>query len=137
MRSRIRRVDVKSLLAVSIFILGSITLIAGFSGGRIVNVQEQPVAAPAMTRPHIPILGRIGPHQYSPLFLDAAITTDKDDYSPGEIVHISGSGYNPNESVRLQIAYQPVLTFGFMRSVSSDYASGHDPWFVTADESGN
>ena len=37
----------------------------------------------------------------------AAITTDKMDYSPGEIAHISGRGFQPGEVVRVKIHEDP------------------------------
>src|SRR5215203_2969735 len=40
--------------------------------------------------------------------LDATIDTDRDDYSPGQIVQISGSGWQPGETVRLEVDYKTV-----------------------------
>jgi len=37
----------------------------------------------------------------------AAISTDKMDYAPGEIAHISGRGFQPGETVRLKIHEDP------------------------------
>ncbi|MDT8374113.1 MAG: hypothetical protein RQ737_09060, partial [Bacteroidales bacterium] len=38
------------------------------------------------------------------------ITTDKDDYSPGETVIITGTGWLPGETVRLYIEKEPPIT---------------------------
>jgi hypothetical protein len=45
----------------------------------------------------------------TPLFnsTDAAISTDKLDYSPGETAHIIGHGFQPGETVRLKIHEDP------------------------------
>jgi Bacterial Ig-like domain (group 3)/MBG domain (YGX type)/Galactose oxidase, central domain len=37
----------------------------------------------------------------------AAITTDKMDYAPGEIAHVTGRGFQPGETVRLKIHEDP------------------------------
>ena len=38
-------------------------------------------------------------------FLEASVTTDQQDYAPGQVVNISGSGFAPGESVSLQVTY--------------------------------
>src|SRR5438552_2363177 len=40
--------------------------------------------------------------------LGPTITTDKDDYSPGELVTITGSGWLPLETVALNIHEEPM-----------------------------
>jgi hypothetical protein len=67
--------------------------------------------------------------------LEATIDTDKDDYSPGQVVQISGSGWQPGESVRLEVDYKTVEA-SFV-STEGEIPHGHDPWFVTADGNGN
>src|SRR5215204_1713222 len=42
----------------------------------------------------------------APVVVEASINTERDDYSPGQIVVISGSGWSPNESVRLEVDYK-------------------------------
>jgi hypothetical protein len=58
----------------------------------------------------------------------ANVTTDKQDYVPGEIVLISGSGFNSGETVELAVANltQP-----------EDNGDEHTPWTVNADDEGN
>jgi len=64
----------------------------------------------------------------------ATVSTDKSDYFPGQIVHISGSGFQPGEPVQLQITYVSTTK---ARTARANVASGHDPWTVTADVLGN
>src|SRR5215213_501031 len=67
-----------------------------------------------------------------PIVVAATINTERDDYSPGQIVAISGSGWAPNESVKLEVDYQDNLA---SRTASVlDVPHGHDPWFVVADD---
>lgn len=56
------------------------------------------------------------------------ITTDKDDYAPGETVVITGGGFLPGETVQLEIDH-----------VDGTPTDGpqHEPWTVEADELGN
>ncbi|MEO5860770.1 MAG: DUF5979 domain-containing protein [Pyrinomonadaceae bacterium] len=76
--------------------------------------------APAILAPAAPVVG--GP----------TVSTDQDDYSPGEIVQISGSGFRPGE-VTLQIVHvEPVSALKAASADSlSDYDhAGHEPWTV-------
>ncbi|HKJ41635.1 MAG TPA: hypothetical protein VKA27_06040, partial [Sunxiuqinia sp.] len=57
------------------------------------------------------------------------VTTDKLDYAPGEVVWISGSGWQPGEQVSLLIMN---LTYDDL-NLLPHYAE----WFVTADASGD
>src|SRR5436190_9073954 len=60
----------------------------------------------------------------------ASVATDKQDYHPGETVHITGSGFMAGETVRLQVVhYTPT-------EASLVAHAGHDPWDVTADSNG-
>jgi hypothetical protein len=61
-------------------------------------------------------------------FAQASVTTDQSDYPPGSTVQISGSGFQPGETVQLQVVN---LTN------PSDTGAEHDPWQVTADASRN
>jgi hypothetical protein len=56
------------------------------------------------------------------------ITTDKDDYWPGEWVIITGAGWQNNDSVRLTLMHLDPLP--------EPYHS-HTPWFVIPDAEGN
>ena len=55
------------------------------------------------------------------------LTSDKPDYSPGEIATLTGSGFAAGEEVRVQVLHEDIPNTG----------PGHDPWFVTADADGN
>src|SRR4051812_15840152 len=57
-----------------------------------------------------------------------SVTTDYQDYAPGSTVYITGSGFQANETVSLQI----------LRINDSDNDGlEHQPWQVTADADGN
>lgn len=60
----------------------------------------------------------------------ATINTDRDDYSPGQTANITGSGWQPGESVRLQVVH---IDPNFLALTPH---AGHDPWYVTADSEG-
>ncbi|PYI85216.1 MAG: hypothetical protein DME26_11535 [Verrucomicrobia bacterium] len=64
------------------------------------------------------------------IFNPAKVSTDYDDYPPGDPVGITGSGFVPGEMVQLQVLH----TDGTNDNVTS---SAHDPWQVTADMEGN
>src|SRR6185503_12623092 len=59
---------------------------------------------------------------------EAKVSTDKPDYSPGQTVIITGSGFWPNEIVTLQVVH---IDGG------AEGGEGHEPWNVAADEEGN
>ncbi len=60
----------------------------------------------------------------------ATITTDQPDYAPGSTAIISGSGWQPGETVTLQVLHDP--------TGGDDLTSpAHQPWTVVADGSGN
>ena len=54
------------------------------------------------------------------LFGFATIKTDKDDYAPGTTVTITGSGWQPYESVALILVEQPLLDTHPLLSVTAD-----------------
>ncbi|HYJ64188.1 MAG TPA: hypothetical protein VEV62_10625, partial [Parafilimonas sp.] len=60
----------------------------------------------------------------------ATITTDQPDYAPGSTAIISGSGFQPGETVTLQVLHDPT---------GGDDATdpSHQPWTVVADANGN
>ena len=62
---------------------------------------------------------------------EPTVTTDRDDYRPGDIVQITGSGFMADETVRL-------LVIHIERTEASLVPhAGHEPWDVTADKNGN
>src|SRR5438309_9788828 len=59
----------------------------------------------------------------------ATIATDQGDYPPGSTVIITGTGWQPGETVTLQVVHaDPTL---------DNSEPAHQPWIVTADEFGN
>src|SRR5262249_2859154 len=58
------------------------------------------------------------------------LTTDHPDYSPGSTVIITGTGFQPGETVSVQVTHNPTCC-------DDSTAPEHQPWFVTADASGN
>ena len=58
------------------------------------------------------------------------ITTDKLDYPPGSTVIISGTGFQANETVQLQVLHIDA-------NGNNSTEPQHQPWTVTADGSGN
>jgi hypothetical protein len=54
----------------------------------------------------------------------ATVQTDRSDYPPGTKVTISGSGWQPGETVKLQLVESPLF-------------DTHGPYSVTADANGN
>src|SRR5438034_9520204 len=83
MKSRFAQLNLNISIAITIFLLGSIALIAGASPSQ---KSSPPAFSPASTLPRILDGHAIRAHAYG--LLDASVTTDKDDYSPGEIVQI-------------------------------------------------
>src|SRR5688500_5381781 len=57
----------------------------------------------------------------------ALIHTDRHDYQPGDTAVLTGSGFEPNETVTLQVVH---LTGG------NEGGAGHEPFTVTADLAG-
>jgi hypothetical protein len=60
----------------------------------------------------------------------ATIATDQADYPPGSTVYITGSSFQPNETVTLQVLH-------FETNGDNDTAAAHQPWTVMADADGN
>src|SRR3954464_11672468 len=60
----------------------------------------------------------------------ATVTTDRADYQPGETVLITGSGFQADEPVMVQVLH---LGEGFDNSTSP----AHQPWDVLADFDGS
>jgi len=60
----------------------------------------------------------------------ATVSTDQLDYPPGSTVQISGAGFQPGETVTLQVTH--------VGATGDDLTSpAHQPWTVTADANGN
>src|SRR6185437_10078974 len=60
----------------------------------------------------------------------ATIATDQSDYAPGSTAIITGTGFQPGETVTLQVLHDPT---------GGDDATSpaHQPWTVVADANGN
>ena len=50
----------------------------------------------------------------------ATIKTDKDDYAPGEFAVITGSGWQPNETVTLLFQEDPAVHDDYLLTVQAD-----------------
>src|ERR1043166_2794234 len=68
---------------------------------------------------------------------DASVSTDKPEYAPGQIVHITGAGFMGGENVQLRVVYVPGEKPANRGELPENVASGHDPWTISADGSGN
>lgn len=64
----------------------------------------------------------------NPVLAQATLSTDKPDYPPGSTVILTGSGFQSGEPVTLQVLHD---------GEGDNDESEHQPWTVTADESGN
>src|SRR5262249_45126086 len=60
--------------------------------------------------------------------LSVSVATDQTDYAPGATALISGNGFQPGDSITLQVVH----TDG-----NPDVSPANDPWMITADDSGN
>ncbi|HUR28444.1 MAG TPA: hypothetical protein VM509_09675, partial [Planctomycetota bacterium] len=56
------------------------------------------------------------------------LTTDKEDYQPGETCVFTGTGFAPGEMVTMLVMHV---------DGSASTGTAHDPWFVDADQDGN
>src|ERR1041384_4020584 len=65
----------------------------------------------------------------SAAFPQATLTSDRPDYPPGDTVKLTGAGFSPGETVTLQVSHSDA-TF------DNDTSAAHQPWQVTADDSG-
>ena len=88
-----------------------------------------------VTKPGSALIKRHGLFSVSNLF-EATITTDQSNYQVGDTVLITGSGFSPFEQVQLQVVhYDPAAGSAAFASLADH--TGHDPWWVSADEFGN
>ena len=65
----------------------------------------------------------------SAAFSQATLTSDSADYHPGSTATLTGTGFQPGETVKMQVLhadYQPGDSIG----------ADHEPWYVTADSAG-
>jgi hypothetical protein len=62
----------------------------------------------------------------------ATVVTDKLDYPPGATANITGAGFDPGESVTLQVLHKHVEG----EPVHDDSGEDHDPWVVIANTNG-
>src|ERR1051325_9198672 len=62
-------------------------------------------------------------------FSQAFVHTDQQDYAPGSTVYITGSGFNANETVTLQVLH--------VGDGDDEMSASHQPWTITADAGGN
>ncbi|HKP33019.1 MAG TPA: hypothetical protein VJT83_09835, partial [Chitinophagaceae bacterium] len=58
------------------------------------------------------------------------LTTDEPDYAPGSTVLITGTGFAPGESVKIQVIHSDKLP-------GDDLNPEHQPWYINADAQGN
>jgi plastocyanin len=60
----------------------------------------------------------------------ATIKTDKDDYAPGQLAIITGSGWRPNEAVTLLFQEDPAVHDDYVITVTADAEGNihHDQW---------
>jgi len=65
----------------------------------------------------------------------ASLSTDKENYHPGETVYITGSGFAARETVTMQVVHVD-STAAKGGAFEADH-QGHTPWNITADENGN
>src|SRR5690348_12164560 len=56
-----------------------------------------------------------------------SVSTDKNDYAPGELVTITGHGWYPNQTVTLQVVHSDGTTSG----------ENHEPFTTTSDDNGD
>src|SRR5947209_6868705 len=61
---------------------------------------------------------------FIPSLQAATVTTDKADYAPGSTVYITGSGFQPGETVQCQVLHAD-------GSFDNTTSGAHAPWYVT------
>ncbi len=62
--------------------------------------------------------------------ITATVMTDRQDYHPGEVVNISGTGFEPGETISLRVVH----AYG---DGDDDTSPAHQPWYVSADLNGD
>ena len=64
----------------------------------------------------------------------ASISTNKDDYNPGEFVHVTGSGWGPNEAVHLAMTEDPDTHPDVAMDVTADSSGSFSVHFYDVQE---
>lgn len=90
---------------------------------------QEPALVTAPDRPLGPLLA-IGTDPVS----GATIQTNQDDYAPGEIVHLTGTGWAPNETVALFMTEEPDTHEGVTSQVVADSTGGFSLHFYDVQE---
>ena len=124
----------KGSIAILILVIGTIAaaLVPDHSTATTVPAAEAVGARGSFTK----VLHSRG--ERLPFYLyDAFVSTDKPDYAPGQIVHITGGGFAPGESVQIVIDYVTLAVAVKSRPESQSFSSGHGPFIVSADGGGN
>src|SRR4051794_11855355 len=93
----------KSTLAIiaTLFLLGTLSVTAGV----LAYGPQQTADLLVFLAPHGLGGGKILRMATGVPMNDASVTTDKGEYSPGQIVHITGGGFMGGENVQLQVTY--------------------------------
>ena len=134
MKSRLPLLDLKGSIAILILVVGTIAaaMVPNQSTSTATPAAEAAGARSSFTK----VLHSRG--ERLPFYLyDAFVSTDKPDYAPGQIVHITGGGFAPGENVQVVIDYVTTAFAVKFRSESQSFSSGHGPFIVTADGGGN
>jgi hypothetical protein len=138
MKSQFTRLFAKAPIAAIVLLTAVLALIAGVN--KKPEAPQPAVGGGSAVRVKSPFIRSLGDPSVGKVpfrFLDASVTTDKQDYSPGDVVQITGSGFYAGESVTLQITYVATSLKAPRTAFAAFDASGHDPWTVTADQNGN
>jgi len=91
---------------------------------------EKATAPGVLNSSLLPARGGFRFGSFAPAPTTATVTTDRQDYHPGETVNISGTGFQPGETVSLQVLHADGL--------GDDLTSpAHQPWYVGADANGD
>lgn len=110
-------------------------LVAGVAGltvrARLDGAVPEKATGPGMLNSSfLPAPGDFRFRLFARALTTSSVTTDRQDYHPGETVNISGAGFQAGETVSFQ-----VLHVG--GSGDSDSSTAHQPWYVGADVNGD
>lgn len=129
----------------ALFVLVALTITAAFSGTTSASSLDKffennlpaPIASSLSSVSHA-FFGTTSTVS-SAVTMAATVTTNKNDYAPGETAIITGTGFQAGEVVTLQVVH----TDGTEEVVNDQYnhivtdGEGHEPWNVTADANGS
>ena len=87
-----------------------------------------PLVTQQFVRTSLLVLTSIFAWSLTALAATPSVTTDKADYPPGSTANIAGAGYRAGETVEVQV---------LNLTNTGDAGAEHDPWNVTADNTGN